>query len=85
LIYQSVAISVLNKNSKLKAKNHNSKLKTFLYGINVGVGFIRPETGSMNRTPTIYHTLLIIYYFLIYEIRDTYLLSRFHLLPAPKR
>ncbi|GAH70494.1 unnamed protein product, partial [marine sediment metagenome] len=30
------------KNLKRKAKNHNSKLKTFLHGFNVGVGFIRP-------------------------------------------
>jgi len=30
----------------------SSKLKTFLYGIDVGVGFIRPETGSMNRNST---------------------------------
>ena len=35
--YQYIA-----KNLKQKAQNHNSKLKTFLYGFDVGVGFIRP-------------------------------------------
>ena len=43
------------KKSKRKAKNHNLKLKTLsvqTFVSNVGVGFIRPETGSMNRTPT---------------------------------
>jgi len=58
LIYQSVAISVLNYKSKAKsynsknAKPYYAKNSVYIFIFFVGVEFIQPETGSMNRTPT---------------------------------